>query len=126
MSRIAAWIFIIWAAYATPSIAAEISQANATAIALREAGCRKAEDCVVRGGPKDGKWVFVIWFVMGRNADGSPQFSPGGWVGLTLNAQGEVIDRMLGANQRFNDGRTARAAARRLTQRVRRAWRVTL
>ena len=34
---------------------------------------------------------------MGRNTDGSPQFAPGGWLGLTLNAQGEVIDRMLGA-----------------------------
>jgi hypothetical protein len=75
---------------------AEISRADAVAIALREAGCRKATDCDVRGGLKDGKWVFVVWFVMGRNTDGSPQFVPGGWVGLTLSAQGVVVDRMPG------------------------------
>jgi len=82
---------------AVPCVAAEIAKAEAVAIALREAGCRKAQDCDVRGGLKDGKWVFVVSFVMGRNADGSPQFAPGAWVGITINAQGEVIDRMPGA-----------------------------
>ena len=97
MSKIAAFVLVVAFAYAVPSMAADISRADAAAIALREAGCRKPVDCDVRGGLKDGKWVFVVWFVMGRNPDGSPQFAPGGWVGLTLNSQGVVIDRMLGA-----------------------------
>jgi len=97
MAPIAALVFVIALTYPVRSVAADISKTEAVAIALREAGCRKAEDCDVRGGLKDGKWVFVVWFVKGRNADGSPQFVPGGWVGLTLNAKGEVIDRMLGA-----------------------------
>ncbi len=97
MSRIATFMLVVALAYAVPCTAAEISKSDAVDIALREAGCRKAEDCDVRGGMKDGKWAFVVWFVMGRNSDGSPQFAPGGWVGLTLNANGEVIDRMPGA-----------------------------
>jgi len=97
MSKVAAFVLIAALAYSAPSIAAEISKADAVAIALREAGCRKVEDCDVRGGLKNGNWVFVVWYVMGRNADGSPQFAPGGWLGLTLNAQGEVTDRLLGA-----------------------------
>ena len=97
MPKIATFVLIVALACSAPSMAADVSRADAVAIALREAGCRKAEDCDVRGGIKDGKWVFVVWFVMGRNADGSPQFAPGGWVGLTLNAQGVVIDRMPGA-----------------------------
>ena len=97
MARIATLLLVVTLKYAVPCASAEISKGDAVAIALREAGCRKAEDCDVRGGMKDGKWVFVVWFVMGRNSDGSPQFAPGGWVGLTLNANGEVIDRMPGA-----------------------------
>jgi hypothetical protein len=97
MTQIATLALVVALTYAVPSIAANIAKADAVTIALREAGCRKANDCDVRGGLKDGKWVFVVWFVMGRNADGSPQFAPGGWVGLTLNAKGEVIDRMPGA-----------------------------
>jgi len=92
-----ALLFVAALAYAVPLRAADLSKAEAIAIALREAGCRKAPDCEVRGGLKDGKWVFVVWFVTGRNTDGSPQFTPGGWVGLTLDGQGEVIDRMPGA-----------------------------
>ena len=97
MPQIAVLLLVVALAYAVPAIAADISKADAVVIALREAGCRKAEDCEVRGGLKDGKWVFVIWFVMGRNQDGSPLFAPGGFVGITLNAQGVVIDRMPGA-----------------------------
>jgi len=97
MARIASLLLVVTLTYAVPSMSAEISKGDAVAIALREAGCRKPEECDVRGGLKDGKWVFVVWFVMGRNPDGSPQFAPGGWVGLTLNAKGEVIDRMAGA-----------------------------
>jgi len=97
MPKIATFLLIAALVYPAASMAAEISRSDAVAIALREAGCRTAENCDVRGGLKDGKWVFVVWFVMGRNADGSPQFAPGGWVGLTLNAHGVVIDRMLGA-----------------------------
>ena len=97
MPQVAALALVVALIYAVPSIAADISKADAVVIALREAGCRKAEDCDVRGGLNDGKWVFVVWFVMGRNPDGSPRFAPGGFVGLTLNAQGVVIDRMPGA-----------------------------
>jgi hypothetical protein len=97
MARIATLLFVVTLTYALPCMAAAISKGDAVAIALREAGCRKSKDCDVRGGLKDGKWVFVVWFVMGRNPDGSPQFAPGGWVGLTLNGKGDVIDRMAGA-----------------------------
>jgi len=97
MRTIATLLLVVVTTYAVPLLAAEISQRDAIAIALREAGCKKAADCEVRGGLKGGRWVFVVWFVMGRNPDGSPQFAPGGWVGLTLDAQGEVIDRMPGA-----------------------------
>ena len=97
MPKIAAFLLIVALSYSVPTLAAEISRAEAVAIALREAGCRKAVDCDVRGGPRDGKWVFVVWFVIGLNADGSRQFTPGGWVGITLNAQGVVVDRMSGA-----------------------------
>ena len=97
MPRFVALMFVVALTHAAPCMAAEISKAEAVAIALREAGCRKVEDCNVRGGLKDGKWVFVVSFVMGRNPDGSPQFAPGAWVGITLNAQGELVDRMPGA-----------------------------
>ena len=97
MAKVAALAIVAMLAYSATSDAVEISKDDAVAIALREAGCRKAVDCDVRGGLKDGNWVFVVWFVVGRNADGSPQFVPGGWIGLTLNAQGEIIDRMPGA-----------------------------
>jgi hypothetical protein len=97
VQKIAAFLLLVALAYSAVSIAAQISRADAVAIALREAGCPKIENCDVRGGLKDGKWVFVVWFVMGRDADGSPQFAPGGWVGLTLNAEGVVIDCTPGA-----------------------------
>ncbi len=97
MRKIAVLAFVLVAlSRAMLSNAAEISKDEAIAIVLREAGCREVEDCEIRGGQKDGKWVFAVWFVMGRNTDGSPQFAPGGWVGLTLSAQGDVIDRMPG------------------------------
>ena len=79
-----------------PAASVAMTNDGAVAIALREAGCGRASDCVVRGGRKEGKWVFVVWFVTGRNADGSPQFTPGGWIGLTLDAQGTVLDRTPG------------------------------
>ena len=87
--RTAAWLSVMAMTQALPSAAAaDISKDQAIAIALREARCRMPQDCEIRGGLQDGKWIFVVWFVKGRNPEGSPQFAPGGWVGLTVDAQG--------------------------------------
>ena len=96
MPKVALFLLAVTLAYSTPTIAAKISKADAIAIVLREAGCREPEDCDVRGGLEKGNWIFTVWFVTGREADGSPKFTPGAWLGLTLNANGKVIDRMPG------------------------------
>lgn len=97
MRKFATWFFAVALCGSTEAMAARITHDDAIAIALREAGCSKPEECDVRGGLTEGGWRFVVWFVTGRNADGSPQFTPGGWMGITLNEQGEVVDRMPGA-----------------------------
>jgi hypothetical protein len=74
-----------------------IGEQRAKEIALKAAGCGAASDCEVRGGPKDGKWVFVVWFVHSRDDKGAPRFMPGGWMGITIGPNGEVLDRMPGA-----------------------------
>jgi uncharacterized SAM-binding protein YcdF (DUF218 family) len=75
----------------------KITEEEARAIALKAAGCRSAEACVVLGGLQKGNWVFVVSFVMGRDAKGEPLFAPGGHVGITVSPEGKVIERMPGA-----------------------------
>lgn len=74
-----------------------ISEEEARAIALASAGCRKPENCLARGRLKDGNWIFVVSFIMGRDRNGEPLVAPGGWIGITINSKGKVIDRMPGA-----------------------------
>ena len=76
---------------------APIGEQKAKEIALRAAGCGGATECEIRGGLKDGKWVFVVSFVHSRDAKGAPRFTPGGWMGITVGPTGEVLDRMPGA-----------------------------
>ena len=73
-----------------------ISDEEAIRIALAAAGCKKAEDCIVRGGPNNGKWVFTVSLIAGRDSEGKPLFTPGGWVGITLDSQGHVIEEFPG------------------------------
>lgn len=74
-----------------------ISEEQARAIALAAAGCDARRECVVKGSFSDGQWVFIVSFVRSRDAEGKPRFAPGGFVGITLDAKGRVIDRMPGA-----------------------------
>lgn len=78
-------------------VSADITEHEARAIALRNAPCPRADSCEIRGGWQDGKWVFVVSFITGRTADGKPQFTPGGWIGITVNRAGEIINRTPGA-----------------------------
>jgi hypothetical protein len=82
-------------ALAQPSSA--ITETQAREIAFKEAGCSAAMECVVKGGFRDGKWVFIVSFIHSRDAKGEPQFMPGGHMGITVGPNGEVLNRMPGA-----------------------------
>ena len=75
----------------------EVTETEARAIALAAAGCKRPEDCVVQGGASGKRWVFTVSYVKGRHPNGEPILMPGGWVGITVNSKGKVIDRMPGA-----------------------------
>lgn len=74
-----------------------ISEARAQEIAREAAGCKAPDACVLRGGLREGKWVFVVSFVHSRDAEGKPRFMPGGFVGVTVSRDGRVVDLMPGA-----------------------------
>ena len=74
-----------------------ISKEHATRIALQAAGCKRSADCVVRGRFERDRWVFVVSYVTGHNAKGEPMFTPGAWTGVTIGANGEVIETVPGA-----------------------------
>jgi hypothetical protein len=75
---------------------AVITKEEATRIALTAAGCKKSDDCIAKGRLDRNQWVFVITFVEGRDAAGKPIVKPGGWMGITLDFQGHVMNRMPG------------------------------
>lgn len=78
--------------------AQSLTEDEARSIALTAAGCRNPESCIARGYLKDGNWIFVVSFVTGHDPKtGKPLLTPGGWVGLTIDPRGKVIDRMPGA-----------------------------
>lgn len=77
--------------------AAAVSEARAQEIAREAAGCKTVEDCVLRGGWRDGKWIFVVSFVAGRDPAGNPLFAPGGFIGITVGRDGQILDRMPGS-----------------------------
>ena len=79
-----------------PAEPALVDAARAQQIALAAAGCNASRDCVVKGGFSEGQWVFIVSFVHSRDTDGKPRFMPGGFVGVTVSADGRVIDRMPG------------------------------
>lgn len=91
----AAWT-AFWAA-AAASASEAITQAVAENIAREAAGCDAARECVLRGGWRDGKWIFVVSFVAGRDPAGNPLFVPGGFIGVTVSRDGRVVDVMPGA-----------------------------
>ena len=74
-----------------------IDERRAKEIALEEAGCGAAKDCVVKGGFRDGKWIFIVMFVHSRDEKGAPRFMPGGHMGITIGPNGKVLDRIPGA-----------------------------
>ncbi|HEY5761905.1 MAG TPA: hypothetical protein VIS73_01715 [Rhodocyclaceae bacterium] len=76
--------------------AVPITEDKARAIALAAAGCDAKRDCVVKDSFTDGQWVFIVSFVHSRDDEGKPRFMPGGFVGITFDAEGKVIDRMPG------------------------------
>lgn len=92
-----AGIVLVVTLLAHAQVPAPITEEKAKEIALKAAGCRTASDCEIRGGLKDGKWVFVVWFVYSRDPQGQPRLTPGGWMGITIDPYGEVLDRMPGA-----------------------------
>ena len=73
-----------------------ITKEAATRIALATAGCKKTDDCIAKGRFDHGKWIFSVTYVSGRDAKGEPLIKPGGWMGVTLDSQGHVIDTMPG------------------------------
>jgi hypothetical protein len=75
---------------------AGISKAEATRVALAAAGCKKPQDCIANGRKDKANWVFVITYVAGHDAAGEPLTKPGGWMGVTVDPNGHVIDKMQG------------------------------
>jgi hypothetical protein len=73
-----------------------ISKEVATQIALSAAGCKKGDDCIAKGHLNHGQWVFVVTFVAARDASGNPLVAPGGWMGITLDSNGNVVEKMPG------------------------------
>lgn len=74
-----------------------ISKEKATQIALAAAKCKRPQDCIATGRlNKLNNWVFVISFVKARDAAGNPLIAPGGWMGITVDPAGHVIDTMAG------------------------------
>lgn len=82
--------------FAAPASAESISESRAREIAREAAGCKSENACVLRGGLRDGKWRFVVSFVAGRDPAGNPLFVPGGFVGVTVSRDGQVVDLMPG------------------------------
>jgi hypothetical protein len=76
--------------------AAPISKEKATQITLAAAKCMKSQDCIAKGSLSKNNWVFVISFVRARDGAGNPLIAPGDWVGITVDPEGHVIDRMAG------------------------------
>ena len=52
--------------------------------------------CIAKGSLSKNNWVFVISFVRARDGAGNPLIAPGDWVGITVDPEGHVIDRMAG------------------------------
>ncbi|MCB1906099.1 MAG: hypothetical protein KDH15_01920 [Rhodocyclaceae bacterium] len=101
VARLGPLLAIAWRfALTVPAIAMAqspaIGKARAIDIARDAAGCKSVDVCVLRGGLDAGRWVFVVSFVAGRDADGRPRFVPGGFVGSTVGRDGRVDDRMPG------------------------------
>jgi hypothetical protein len=83
---------------AQPQAPAEpIDEQRAKEIALKAAGCGAKKDCVVQGGFREGKWMFIVSFVHSRDEKGAPRFMPGGHMGITVGPDGKVLQRMPGA-----------------------------
>ena len=73
-----------------------ISLEAATRVALTAAGCKKPRDCIAKARKDKTNWMFVITYVEGRDAAGNPLTRAGGWVGITVDSTGHVIDKMPG------------------------------
>jgi hypothetical protein len=75
---------------------AVITKEEATRLALAAAGCKNPANCIARGYFKNDQWIFSITFVESRDASGNPLIRPGGWMGITLDAKGNVVEKMPG------------------------------
>lgn len=69
-----------------------IDEAAAIRIAEQASGCGPSRPCQSRTYLKDGKWITVVSFIYGLRDSGEPIFKPGGWVGITVDEDGKVVD----------------------------------
>lgn len=73
-----------------------LAEADAAMAALTVAGCGRSGDCAAKGKFDAGanRWVFVVTYVPGKGDDGRPLVVGAGAMRVTLDAYGEVIERV--------------------------------
>lgn len=86
----------LYLAMVLPSVSWAIDEAAARKIAEDAAGCSSTQPCQTRARFDNGQWVLVVWFIYGYRDNGEPIFTPGGWVGFTINQEGLIVDRIPG------------------------------
>jgi hypothetical protein len=74
-----------------------IDEMAAREIAEKEAGCGSAQSCQTRARLDKDRWVMVVWFIYGYRENGEPILKPGGWVGITVNQDGKITEKLPGA-----------------------------
>lgn len=81
---------------ALPLCSWAIDEAEAMRIAENAAGCGPNRPCQSRTYLKDGRWITVVSFIYGVRDDGQPILKPGGWVGIAVDEDGKVVEKMPG------------------------------
>lgn len=90
-------LFIVLLLSVAPSMGWAIDEPTARKIAEEAAGCGPKQPCQTRARFEKGNWLLVVWFVYGFRENKEPILKPGGWVGITVNQDGKVVEKVPGA-----------------------------
>jgi hypothetical protein len=73
-----------------------IDATTAREIAERAAGCGPIVPCETRVRFDNDKWVTVVSIIHGYRDNGKPIMKPGSWIGITIDQQGKIVDKLPG------------------------------
>lgn len=73
-----------------------IDESAVIKIAEQAAGCGVEKSCETRASTQGGQWIVIVSTIYGHRENGEPIFKPGGWVGFTLDQEGNIVGTMPG------------------------------